>query len=75
MFRLDPGLVEHLKKLAEKEHRSLNNYVESLLHDVSRYITKKEDLTDRICEGLEEVRQIREGKLKGYSIEEALNEL
>lgn len=30
-FRLSPELVERLKLKAEKEHRSLNNYVEMVL--------------------------------------------
>lgn len=30
-FRLSPELVERLKMKAEKEHRSLNNYVEMVL--------------------------------------------
>lgn len=38
-------------------------------------VTKEDTLTTRICKGLEEVKQIREGKLKGYSIDELLNEL
>ena len=33
------------------------------------------DLTDKICEGLKEVKLIQEGKLKGYTLEEALNEI
>lgn len=38
-------------------------------------VTEEDTLTTRICKGLEEVKQIREGKLKGYSVEELLNEL
>lgn len=74
-FRLDPGLVEHLKILAKKEHRSLNNYVENILNNVTSYIKTEDNLTERICKGLEEVKLIREGKIKGYSLEEALDEL
>ena len=33
MFRLDIELLERLKELAKKEHRSLNNFVECLLMD------------------------------------------
>lgn len=33
-FRLRGDLLERLKVLAEKENRSLNNYVESILLDV-----------------------------------------
>ena len=38
-------------------------------------ITEEDSLTSRICEGLREVKLIQEGKMKGYSIEELLNEL
>lgn len=38
-------------------------------------VTEEDTLTTRFCKGLEEVKQIREGKLKGYSVEELLNEL
>lgn len=30
-FRLSVGLIERLKKLAKRQNRSLNNYVETLL--------------------------------------------
>ncbi len=35
MFRLNIDLVERLKELAKREHRSLNNYVECVLLDVA----------------------------------------
>ena len=38
-------------------------------------VTEEDTLTSRICHGLQEVKLIREGKLKSYTIEEALNEL
>ena len=38
-------------------------------------VTEEDTLTTRICKGLDEVKQIREGKLKGYSVDELLNEL
>lgn len=38
-------------------------------------VTEEDSLTTRICKGLEEVKQIRENKLKGYSVDELLNEL
>lgn len=39
--------------------------------------TKEEKitLTERICRGLREVKLIQEDKIKGYTVEEALNEL
>lgn len=38
-------------------------------------VTEEDSLTTRICKSLKEVKQIREGKAKGYSIDELLNEL
>ena len=35
MFRLDIELLERLKELAKKEHRSLNNFVECMLLDIA----------------------------------------
>ncbi len=34
MFRLNADLLDRLKELARREHRSLNNYVECVLLDV-----------------------------------------
>lgn len=38
-------------------------------------VDSQDSLTERICEGLREVKRIREGKTRGYSIDELLNEL
>ncbi len=38
-------------------------------------VTEEDTLTQRICKGLQEVKDIMDGKAKGYSIEELLNEL
>lgn len=35
MFRLSVDLIERLKEMAKKEHRSLNNFVECILLDVA----------------------------------------
>ena len=35
MFRLDIELVERLKEMARKNHRSLNNFVECILLEVA----------------------------------------
>ena len=32
-------------------------------------------LTERICKGLQEIKDIIDGKAKGYSVDELLNEL
>ena len=38
-------------------------------------VTEEDALTENICRGLEEVSRIQAGELKGYTIDEALNEL
>jgi len=38
-------------------------------------VTEEDTLTTRICRGLSDVKLIREGKLKGYSVDELLDEL
>ncbi|MBD5365764.1 MAG: toxin-antitoxin system HicB family antitoxin [Bacteroides sp.] len=35
MFRLNVDLIERLKAMAKREHRSLNNFVECILLDVA----------------------------------------
>lgn len=35
LFRLNSDLVERLKELARREHRSLNNFVECALLDIA----------------------------------------
>lgn len=35
MFRLNIDLIDRLKELAKREHRSLNNFVECVLLDVA----------------------------------------
>lgn len=35
MFRLNADLVERLKDMAKREHRSLNNFVECILLDIA----------------------------------------
>lgn len=35
MFRFSPDLIDRLKEMAKREHRSLNNFVECILLDVA----------------------------------------
>ncbi|MDE6693014.1 MAG: ribbon-helix-helix protein, CopG family [Muribaculaceae bacterium] len=35
MFRLSVDLIERIKEMAKREHRSLNNFVECVLLDVA----------------------------------------
>ena len=57
MFRLDVDLVERLKELARKNHRSLNNFVECILLDVAYREPNEETLTA--------MKEAREGKTYG----------
>lgn len=57
MFRLSTELIDRLKELAKKEHRSLNNYVECVLLDVAFNEPNEETLA-----AMEEVKS---GKLRG----------
>lgn len=56
MFRLNPDLVERLKLLAKREHRSLNNFVECILLDVA--YNEPNEITKAAIE------EARSGKLK-----------
>lgn len=38
-------------------------------------VSKEDNLTQRIVEGLKEVRAIMDGKMKGYTIDELIDEL
>lgn len=56
MFRLNVDLIERLKEMAKREHRSLNNFVECVLLDVV-YNEPNEDTKAAIEEA-------RSGKLR-----------
>jgi len=57
MFRLNVELLDRLKEMAKREHRSLNNFVECILLDVA-YKEPKETTKAAIKEA-------RDGKLRG----------
>jgi prevent-host-death family protein len=38
-------------------------------------ISEQDSLTERICKGLQQVKMIEEGKQKGYTVDELLDEL
>lgn len=59
MFRLNTDLLERLKELAKREHRSLNNFVECVLLDVA-YSEPNEITREAIDEA-------RSGKLRNAS--------
>lgn len=56
MFRLNVDLIERLKELAKKEHRSLNNFVECVLLDVAYH--EPNEITKAAIE------EARSGKLR-----------
>lgn len=56
-FRLPVTLIERLKELAHKQHRSLNNFVECVLIDVA-YSQPNEETKSAIAEA-------RSGQLQG----------
>lgn len=56
MFRFDPELVDRLKELARKEHRSLNNFVECVLLDIAYNRPNKETMSA--------IAEARSGKLR-----------
>ena len=56
-FRLPVELIEKLKKMAKRENRSLNNFVECILLDVAYKEPNEETIAA--------IREAKEGKLKG----------
>ena len=38
-------------------------------------VSEEDTLTERICRGLDQVKAIMDGKVKGHSVEDLLNEL
>ncbi len=59
MFRLSTELVERLKELAKREHRSLNNFVECILFDVAYNVPNE---TTKAA-----IEEARSGKLRSAS--------
>lgn len=59
MFRLNTDLLERLKELAKREHRSLNNFVECVLLDVA--YNEPNEVTK------EALKEARSGKLRNAS--------
>lgn len=59
LFRLNVDLIERLKELAKREHRSLNNFVECVLLDVA--YNEPNDVTKAAIE------EARSGKLRSVT--------
>lgn len=59
-LRLDSGLYTEIQKLAKKQNRSINNYIETLLSDAVGYNEPNEKTKQAIEEARKEK---KEGKL------------
>ncbi len=59
MFRLPTDLVDRLKEMAKKDHRSLNNFVECILSDVAYHEPNEETKAA--------IEEARSGKLRNTS--------
>ncbi len=61
-LRLDRELYNYIEKLAKRENRSVNNYIETVLADATRF----HEPNDETKRAIEEARQERVN-LKGYT--------
>ena len=72
-IRIDTDLLNILKSNAKRAIRSLSNYLETILFEIIPQ--QPIDRTEGICQGLREVKMIKEGKLKAKSADELFDEL
>lgn len=49
-IRLDKDLYAYIEKLAKKEHRSLNNFIETVLSRATRFDTPNKETIDAVEE-------------------------
>lgn len=61
-LRLDRELYNYIEKLAKRENRSVNNYIETVLADATRF----HEPNDETKRAIKESRQER-ANLKGYT--------
>lgn len=59
MFRLNSNLIDRLKEMAKREHRSLNNFVECVLLDIA--YSEPNEITK------EAIEEARSGKLRNVA--------
>lgn len=52
-IRLDKNLFEHISKIAKKQNRSINNYIETILFDESGF----QEPNNKTVAAIEEVRK------------------
>ena len=69
-IRIDTDLLNILKSNAKRDNRSLSNYLETILFEII-----PQQSIEGICQGLREVKMIKEGKLKAKSADELFDEL
>ena len=72
-IRIDTDLLNILKSNAKRDNRSLSNYLETILFEIIPQ--KSIDRTEGICQGLREVKMIKEGKLTAKTADELFDEL
>lgn len=72
-IRIDAEIFDKIKSIADEEHRSFSNYIESLL--IKTLGEEPLDRTGNICQALREVKMIKEGKIEEPSMDELINEL
>lgn len=72
-IRIDTDLLNILKSNAKRDNRSLSNYLETILLEIIPQ--QSIDRTEEICQGLREVKMIKEGKIKTKSADELFDEL
>lgn len=72
-LRLNLGLYAHIEKLAKKENRSINNYIETLLFDAVDYHEPNKE-TKLSMKEIEKEKE--KGSLKRYaSVDDLFNDL
>ena len=52
-IRLDKNLFEHISKIAKKQNRSINNYIETILFDATGF----QEPNNKTVAAIEEVRK------------------
>ena len=70
-LRINSNLFAHIEKLAKKENRSLNNFIETTLFDALNY----REPNEKTKKGIKESREERSSLKKYSSTEDLFNDL
>lgn len=70
-LRLDAELYSYIEKLAKKENRSVNNFIETVLADATRF----HDPNSETRQAIEDARKERPSLKRYDSTEDLLNDL